>query len=128
MVGVESIQADDGVAELALVIRPEHLNSGGIVHGGVLATLLDCVGGAAVFSVLPATQFAPTTNMSISYISSVGAGRLTARSKILKLGRRMVYCESKVYSEETLLATAQLSFMVMSRDKPLNVSKPVEEQ
>lgn len=119
-VGVEGVKSEAGIAELLLDIKPEHLNSGGIVHGGVLATLLDCAGGAAVFSVLPATQFAPTTNMSINYMSSVSEGRLIARSNVLKQGRRMVYCESKVYCDDKLLASAQLSFMVMNRIEPLN--------
>jgi len=114
--GIEPIRAVQGESELGLELRSEHLNSAGIVHGGVLASLLDCAAGAAIFSVLPDTEFAPTTTMSISYLSAVSDGALIAKAKVQKKGRRMVYCESAVYSESTLLATAQLSFMVMRRD------------
>ncbi|MFK8020079.1 MAG: PaaI family thioesterase [Pseudomonadales bacterium] len=125
--GIEPIRAEEGESELGLLLRPEHLNSAQIVHGGVLASLLDCAAGAAIFSVLPSTEFAPTTTMSISYLSAVGEGTLIAKAKVQKKGRRMVYCESAVYSESLLLATAQLSFMVMKRDESFNAdSWPVK--
>ena len=42
---------------MALEILPRHLNRAGVVHGGVLATLLDTVGGfAGTYCTVPGTS------------------------------------------------------------------------
>lgn len=46
-IGWQLVRWDDGEAELAYRILPQHLNRGGILHGGIYATLLDSVMGYA---------------------------------------------------------------------------------
>jgi len=46
-IGWRLVRWEDGDAELAYRILPEHLNRGGILHGGIYATLLDSVMGYA---------------------------------------------------------------------------------
>lgn len=121
LVGVQIESIQEGQAVLYLDLKPEHLNSAHIVHGGAIATLLDSACGAAAFSVLSQQQFAPTTNMSIAYMNAVGEGRITAKSRILKRGSKLLHCEAEVYQNELLLAKAQTSFTVLERRKPLNI-------
>lgn len=121
LVGVQIESMEQGRAVLYLDLTPDHLNSAHIVHGGALATLLDSACGAAAFSILPAEQFAPTTNMSIAYLNAVGEGRITARGAVLKHGSKVLHCEAEVFQNELLLAKAQTSFTVLERRKPLNV-------
>lgn len=121
LVGVQVESIEEGEAMLYLDLKPEHLNSGHIVHGGAIATLLDSACGAAAFSVLPQDKFAPTTNMSIAYMNAVGEGRIIAKSRILKRGRKLLHCEAEVFQNDLLLAKAQTSFTVIDRRKPLNV-------
>ncbi|MFK7732874.1 MAG: PaaI family thioesterase [Pseudomonadales bacterium] len=120
-IGVQIESIEEGEAVLYIDLAPEHLNSGHIVHGGALATLLDSACGAAAFSVLPQGKFAPTTNMSVAYMNAVGEGRITAKSRILKRGSKMLHCEAEVFQDDLLLAKAQTSFTIIDRRKPLNV-------
>ncbi len=120
LVGVEIESIEEGAAVLYLDLTPEHLNSAHIVHGGALATILDSACGAAAFSVLPQEKFAPTTSMSIAYMNAVGEGRITAKSRVLKRGSKLLHCEAEVFQNDLLLAKAQTSFTVLERRKPLN--------
>ena len=128
LVGVEVERVANGESVLFLDVSEEHLNSAKIVHGGVLATILDSACGAAVFSVLPEDKFAPTTTMSIAYMNAVGGGRLRAHGRVLKKGGKLLHCEADVFCDQLLLAKAQTSFTVLERRVPLNVEpSPVFE-
>ena len=48
--GIERRLSEGGVSELVLAPLPEHLNSFGVVHGGVLMTLLDVAMAAWAWS------------------------------------------------------------------------------
>ena len=105
----------DGVAELEIPISKMHYNSGGIVHGGVFAGLVDAAMGDAL---LTKNKTGVTTSLNINYIKSAGKGDvLKAEAKVIKDGKRMVYCTCNVSNQrEELLATAQAAFMVIESD------------
>lgn len=115
LLGYRVVAMEKGASELELDIRPELLNSAGIVHGGVLASLLDAACGAAVFTVLPKNKLAPTVSLNVNYLNSVSEGLLTAKASVLKQGRSMVYCDGKVFCGDRLLASAQGNFMALDK-------------
>ena len=47
LVGLHFLEWVEGRAVLGLRVRQEHLNLGGVIHGGVLATLMDVAGACA---------------------------------------------------------------------------------
>ncbi len=105
----------DGVAELEIPISKMHYNSGGIVHGGVFAGLVDAAMGDAL---LTKNKTGVTTSLNINYLKSAGKGDvLKAEAKVIKDGKRMVYCSCNVSNQrDELLATAQAAFMVVESD------------
>lgn len=114
-VGIEVASIDGGEARISLLLREEHLNSGGIAHGGVLATLADTAGGAAAFSVLPFEKMAVTTDFQLSCLKSSRAGCLNAIGTIIHQGRRLIRAEVKITAGDRLIATAGVTFMVVDR-------------
>ena len=61
-----------GQAEYRMRIRPEHLSSPGIAHGGVLAGLMDAVLGAAALSLAFTTgELVATVEFKINYFQPV---------------------------------------------------------
>ena len=53
LLGVRSIDARDGTCRLELAVLPQHMRNLGIVHGGVIATLLDTAMGIAASTLAP---------------------------------------------------------------------------
>ena len=47
LVGFHFLEWEEGRAVLGLQIETRHLNLGGVIHGGVLATLMDVAGACA---------------------------------------------------------------------------------
>jgi uncharacterized protein (TIGR00369 family) len=89
----------------------------GMVHGGLVCTLLDTVIGCAVHSTLPAGVAYTSIELKVNYLRAVHAdrGQLTARGWVTKPGRRVAFAEGAVYDGDgKLLATGSGSCLVMS--------------
>ncbi|MBI5154410.1 PaaI family thioesterase [Candidatus Poribacteria bacterium] len=78
-------------------VRPEFLQMLGVVHGGLIAALIDDALGEAMNAMLDLErEIALTSQLNISFLSSCGDGRLTVDAKILKKGRMTGYGEAVV--------------------------------
>lgn len=81
---------DSGPGVLAATPREEHTNSGGTVHGGYLATLLDASMGRAVRAELEDGQETVTAAMTITYLAPGAPGEeITTAVEVLKQGSSM---------------------------------------
>jgi len=114
-VGMTLEHVADGEIDLALEVRPEHLNLMGTVHGGVIATLADSATGLAYRTVLePGTTFT-TSQLQVAYLAPGRRGRLVARGRVVKRGRHTGYAEADVVDAEgRLLARATALLAVMA--------------
>jgi uncharacterized protein (TIGR00369 family) len=84
----------EGVAELDADLR--HHNAMGAVHGGVLCDLADVAIGAAVVSILDAGETFATVSLYIDFLHGISSARLTARSRIVKRGSAVIFCECSI--------------------------------
>jgi uncharacterized protein (TIGR00369 family) len=84
--------------------RPDEsaYNPIGVVHGGLVCTLLDSVAGCAVHSTLPAKVGYTRLEMEVSYLRPVrhGGGELTATGPVTKPGRRAAFADGEVRGAE----------------------------
>ncbi len=117
----------DGTAELEIPVAPIHYNSAALVHGGVLAGLLDASMGMAM---LTKNKAGVTTSLSINYLKSAKKGDvLRAQAAVTRDGRTMVYCEARIYNQrEELLATGQGAFLVQVGDFVQHYAAKLREQ
>ena len=90
---------EPGKAEYRMVIRPEHLSSPGVAHGGVLAGLLDAVLGAAALTLaFTAGELVSTVEFKINYLHPVRLGdELRAVAQIDHAGKTLVVSSGVIY-------------------------------
>jgi uncharacterized protein (TIGR00369 family) len=96
--GLELLEAAGGRSVMAVSCRPEHLQNG-VMHGGVVASLLDSACASAAISLIHPDAYATSVNLTVSYLKPVTAGRLIARGECLRAGRRILFCEARVVDE-----------------------------
>lgn len=89
----ETVSSDRTVVTLEAEKR--HLNAMGIVHGGVLSSLLDNAMGLAVMSAHPDKRTV-TTNLNVHFVASLGPGPLRATARVLHETRSTLTVEAKV--------------------------------
>ena len=82
---------------LSLPFKPELRTAGDVVHGGVIATLIDSAGVVAAWSDAdPSATRGATADLSVSYLSAAHAVDLVAEARVLRRGRSLVFIEVDV--------------------------------
>jgi uncharacterized protein (TIGR00369 family) len=90
----------DGQAEMSWTPTPDMANPYGSVHGGIIATIIDEVTGAAVTSSIEAAS-APTVSLNVEYLHAIPVGgTYTAVGEIVRMGRAMAIADARILNEE----------------------------
>ena len=80
-----------------LDLGERHLQPFGIVHGGVIATLIDTATFWAGFMRLPEDAGLVNVDLKLNYLKAVTGGYLRAEGRCLRAGRQISYAEASVY-------------------------------
>ncbi|AFZ67668.1 PaaI family thioesterase [Deinococcus peraridilitoris] len=97
--GVQGRRAEDGSGEVELTLRPEHLNSFQMAHGGVTMTLLDVAMAMAARSLDGQGRGVVTIEMKSTFLQP-GRGALRAVGRCIHTSRSLAFCEAQVTDEE----------------------------
>lgn len=102
--GIRILHADNGHAEGEIIVGPEHLNPMGALHGGLLFTLLDTIGGVATRT-LGVTPTTLTSN--INYLRpTLGAKKITAKADVIKRGRNISVVRIDIFDDKDVLVAS----------------------
>jgi uncharacterized protein (TIGR00369 family) len=115
--GFRIIEVDVGRVVFECDPDESSYNPLGVVHGGLVCTLLDTVSGCAVHSTLDAGVSYTSIDLSVSYLRAVSAqsGTLRATGLATKVGRRVGFAEARVTDEQGRdVATATSSLLVFA--------------
>lgn len=95
--------------------QEDYTNSRGDVHGGAIASLLDCALSAAVRAHDPANFGVATIDLTLHFLSA-GGGDLIASARCERRGRSISFARGEVHTEDgTLVAMASGTFKLMAR-------------
>lgn len=106
------LELDRAVIEL----KParHHLQAYGIVHGGVLATLIDTATFWSVFLRIPEDAGLVNVDLKLNYLEPVVDGLLTAEGRAIRSGNTLCYAESSVLnSNRDIVAHGTSTLMVL---------------
>ena len=106
---VLDVGGGDGCARCWLDVGPQHLNRHGVMHGGLLALLLDSAMGATASLGVDATGQVPfaTISMANQFIAPTRAGRVIATGRRTGGGRALCFVEGTLREDgDAVLATA----------------------
>ncbi len=97
--GLETKRIDGG-AEVRLEIKEQMLNSRGLVHGGVICSLVDQAIGAAVHFALGRGRRAVTVELKVNFLAPTTGGVLIARGRLLREGKRLIVGEAEIVDRD----------------------------
>lgn len=111
---MELVDLGPGTSHLEIGVEQKHLQPFGLVHGGVLASLVDAAAFWAVYSLLEDGLGMTTVEIKLNYLAPVSRGRLVGRGKSIKLGRTLGLGEARVEDEQgRLLAHGTSTLMIL---------------
>lgn len=119
--GIRFTRANFDEIEAEVEIGPEHLQSYGIVHGGVHAGIIETLAsvGAAMNAMREGKSAVGLENHT-SFLRAARSGKLRAVAKPLTRGRTSHVWEGSIYdSEGRLLATGRVRMLILEQDAQL---------
>ena len=119
---LEEIKIDR--ATIAIGLAKCHLQPYGIVHGGVVATIIDTATFWAAFLRLPEEAGLVNVDLKLNYLKSIIDGKLIARGTCMRPGRSICYSEATVYDEEKNLIAHGTSTLMVLPGKGMQMGVP----
>lgn len=109
----------EGFARLEMVVRPDHRNTIGFLHGGVISSLLD-ISGAVAGSYGIASEFVSITiNLNCTYIVPHTGNRVIAEGELVRSTNSLFFAQAKLLDPDRklLCATATATYIPKPRDR-----------
>ena len=108
---------------MSITLEEHHTNPRGVMHGGVVTTLMDEALGGVIASVRGLeTMFAAphaTVEMNAGFLAGARPGdRVVVEARVLRLGRRVAFGEAEARrdGDGELIAKGRMTFVIMARD------------
>ncbi|RAU21582.1 PaaI family thioesterase [Paramagnetospirillum kuznetsovii] len=122
LLGYHLAEWAEGHAVLELAVERKHCNRAGVVHGGVLATLIDTsCGFSATYCPVPGrVRRVVTLSLTSSFLGQARHGIIRAVGRMRAGGSRIVFCSAEVLDEDgKLIAMGEGSFRYRTGSKAL---------
>jgi len=102
LLGITVDEWRDGFARLALMVDQKHMNRSGVLHGGVLLSLIDQAGAyAGLFCTVPGNiRRAVTVDLDCRFTGQVTEGRITAEGRVMTSGRNIFFTRTEVFGPD----------------------------
>ncbi len=129
LVGGQVEEWGEGYVRMSLVLERHHTNPNGVMHGGVVTTLMDEALGGAIASLrgIEVMNAAPhaTVEMNASFLLGARPGdKIVVEGRVLRLGKRVAFGEAEAHladrsadpqPEGELIAKGRMTFVILSR-------------
>lgn len=94
-----------GPHHFILDVRPEHLNGGGMMHGGMMMTLADVVLGSTVAHA--AGGMGSTVSLNCDFLAGIKSGtRVEGEATVSRLTRSVAFVSGRLFSGDRTFLTA----------------------
>jgi acyl-CoA thioesterase len=111
LLGLEFVSAERGAATFALEVREELTRMGGILHGGAVVSLMDTAAACAVHTLLEPDGRTVTVDLTVHFLRPATTGRVEARARVLRKGRRVIILGVEAQDREgSLIATSTMTY------------------
>lgn len=106
LIGLEVLDAEPGRSTTRLQMRPDLANPIGLMHGGIIASLIDTGIAYALLlredvqEALHAGRSLVTVDLRVKYLRPVAAGAVTCESRVVRMGRQIIHMEAVVTNDD----------------------------
>ena len=112
--GMQLRDPADPSAGVWLPVGPSAQNQAGVLHGGVVTTLLDTAAYLGLLPFLSDDEHAVTHDLTVSLLRPVAAGRrVDLTGTVLRRGRAVAFLRAEATVDGQLVAAAQVTKSVV---------------
>ncbi len=120
LLSMEPVDLGIGYAVIQIDVQEKHRQLIGVVHGGVLAALIDTVTFWAVYyEIDDPDAWLVSVDLKLNYLAPAAGGRIIGRGTSKKIGARICYATAAATDENgDLLAHGAATLMVVKGKRP----------
>lgn len=108
--------ANDGKSKIELPVTTELKQAYGVVHGGIISTVLDMAMSSALSTTLADEEFSTTIDLNVSFLRPMFGESLIGEGKVVKRGKRVIVVNGETKDENgNVIATSTGHFMILQR-------------
>lgn len=113
----------DGFARLEMPVRPDHRNTVGYLHGGVISSLLDIAGAVAGSHGVSNEFVSVTVNLNTQFMAPHQGKTVIAEGELIRSTKTLFFAQAKLFDPDNnrLCAMATGTFKRQQRDTPVPV-------
>jgi len=114
--GLRLVEAGGGRSRLSFIAGPaaQMAETGGRVHGGILALLMEPAALIASLDLLPAGKTAVTADLHVLVMRASPPGKeVTLLGRVVRPGTTLFFCEAEAIAEGKIVASARLTKAVV---------------
>jgi len=99
LLGIEVAELGEGFARMEIPFRRELIGDPfrPALHGGVLSSVIDACGGAAVFTLVVPPDKVSTIDLRVDYLRPGELSRLACEAHVTRMGNRVASVDMKVF-------------------------------
>ena len=120
-IGAKMEELREGYARLSIVLETRHTNPNGVMHGGVITTMMDSALGAAIGALRgEEASRSPhaTVEMNASFLAGARPGdRIVVEGRVLRLGKTIAFGEAEARRGDELIAKGRFTFAIRDRSE-----------
>lgn len=119
--GFRLTQWKEGFARLEMPVRPEHRNTVGFLHGGVIASLLDIAGAVSGSFGTSDKLVSITVNLNCNYLSPLRSETVVVEGELIRASKSLFFAQARLFDPEhkRLCATATGTYKKKERMRAL---------
>jgi len=127
LMSMKFLRLEIGACEMAIEVQPtKHIQPFGLVHGGVLATLIDSATFWAIFPEIDEDKGLTSVDLKLNYLAPATDGTLIATGKRIKAGRTISLAKAEVRNEKgKILAHGASTLMTLPASNLLPPDTPL---
>jgi uncharacterized protein (TIGR00369 family) len=109
LIGLELTSLGIGEAEFKMGMRDDLRHPGGILHGGVTATIIDTAMAFALRTYVEPTAQTATIDLTVHYLRPHVSGPIRCTAKVVRPGKRIFTVTADVFNGEGKLIATGIS-------------------
>jgi uncharacterized protein (TIGR00369 family) len=107
-----------GAVRIAYAAGDGLKNRFGMIHGGMIAGVMDDAMAIAAGLTLQWGELSPTLSMTVNYVAMAAPGRLLAEARTVKRGRTVMFLEAALTDAEGKLLATAIATCAVTQAKP----------
>jgi uncharacterized protein (TIGR00369 family) len=112
--GAELESIESGAVTITCAVNDQLTQQHGLLHGGVVASLIDVACGYAALSVMAADREVLTVEFKVHFLKPAKTDRVIAVGRVVQAGRTLTVCEGSVFDATRTRVLARMTATMMA--------------